>query len=160
MSEDNSTVDQTVDNEVGEKPTKKSSKNKIILVVVIGVLALIAVVTLWVGSAINAAVGVSNEFIDNIQSSNSSSAYDLFSSEAKKTVTTDEFDGIVSQIGPILNTTEKVIGKEINGETGTSASAKVTYEIDGTDGETYNIIVNLTKEDGDWKVLNFDSKLK
>ena len=39
MSEDNSTVDQTVDNEVGEKPTKKSSKNKIILVVVIGVLA-------------------------------------------------------------------------------------------------------------------------
>ena len=80
MSEDNSTVNQTVDNEVGEKPTKKSSKNKIILVFVIGVLALIAVVTLWVGSAINAAVGVSNEFIDNIQSSNSSSAYDLFSS--------------------------------------------------------------------------------
>lgn len=151
---------QAVETNTTEKSVKKSNKTKIILFVVGGVLALIAVVTLFVGSATNAAVAVSNKFLDNIQASNSSAAYDLFSSAAKETVPVDEFASVIDQIGPILNTTEKIVGKEINGETGTAASSKVTYEIVGTDGKTYLIIINLTKDSGNWKVLNFDSKIK
>lgn len=151
---------QTVETSTTEKSVKKSNKTKIILFVVGGVLALIAVVTLFVGSATNAAVEVSNKFLDNIQASNSLAAYNLFSSAAKETVTVDEFASVVDQIGPILNTSEKIVSKEINGETGTAASSKVTYEIVGTDDKTYLIIINLTKDSGNWKVLNFDSKIK
>ena len=53
-----------------------------------------------------------------------------------------------------------MISKEVRGETGSAATAKVVYEIKGSDGATYKITVNLTKEGGQWKVLNFESSKK
>ncbi len=142
----------------GTKP--KRSIKKILLYVVIGVVALFLILVLFVNSATKEPVAVSNRFVDSIQASQPAAAYELFSTDAKRTVTAEEFATIVEQVGPILNTTEKITGKEIAGETGQSSIAKVTYEIAGSDNKTYEFIVNLVKENDVWKVLNFDSKLK
>lgn len=101
-------------------------------------------------------VAVSNQFIDNIQAGNSAAAYALFSTEAQRAVPTDQFNKLVRQIGPILNTSEQMTGKKITD----AVTSKVTYEIQGSDGKTYVVTVNLTKESDDWKVLNFDSTSK
>ena len=38
------------------------------------------------------------------------------------------------------------------------STAKVSYTIKGSDGNTYKITITLVKEDGSWKVEVFDSK--
>jgi cellobiose phosphorylase len=95
-----------------------------------------------------------------MQSGDSASAYSLFSTQAKATVTPAQFDAIVKQVGPILNAQEKVTNKKVDAKTGQAASSEITYEIKGTDGLSYSLVINLTKEGDLWKVLNFDSKKK
>lgn len=141
-------------------PAKKRNVKKIILWVVVGIVAFVVVITFTVNSATKAPVKVSNQFLDYIQAGDAAGAYALFSSEAQQVVPTDQFDTLVAQVAPILNTKESMNSKSINGETGQAATSTVTYEIDGTDGKTYLITVNLIKEDGDWKVLNFESDSK
>lgn len=144
----------------GVKPAKKRNWKKILLFIAVGIVAFIVVITVTVNSATKASVKVSNQFINDIQAGDAAAAYVLFSTGAQEVVPADQFDTVVAQIGPILNTKEKMTSKSITGETGEAATSQVTYEIDGTDGKTYVITVNLVKEDGDWKVLNFDSDSK
>jgi len=138
-----------------ETPVKK--KRPLWQKIVAGVVLLFVVMVIFVNMATSGAVKISNQFIDDIQAKKANDAYSLFSSEAAKVVPKDEFTTVVNQIGPILNTTEKMKSKEVIGETGKAATAKVVYEIKGTDGVTYEITVNLVKEDDQWKVVNFDS---
>lgn len=144
----------------GVEPAKKRNWKKILLFIAVGIVAFIVVITVTVNSATKASVKVSNQFINDIQAGDSAAAYALFSTGSQEVVPADQFDTVVAQIAPILNTKEKMTSKSITGETGEAATSQVTYEIDGTDGKTYVITVNLVKEDGDWKVLNFDSDSK
>lgn len=140
------------------KPAKKRSVKKIIGYVVVAFVVVVVGVTFFVNSATKAPVAASNEFLNAIQSGDASRAYSLFTTEAKATVTADQFDAIVKQVGPILNTSEKMTNKKVNASTGSAATSEVVYEIKGTDGKTYKFTVNLTKENDTWKVLNFTSK--
>lgn len=136
---------------------KKWSTKKKVLVVVGAILGLFIVIITIVNQSTKEAVSVSNQMVNALQSTDATLAYGLLSSEAKKTVSEQEFSAVVVKIGPILNTQEKMVSKEVNAETGKSSTAKVTYEIQGTDGITYKLEINLVKEDDNWKVLNFDS---
>lgn len=160
MSENSEESTQPINQSSVGKPKKKRSVKKIIGYIVVGIVALFVVSTFFVNSATKAPLAVSNEFLNNMQAGNSAGAYALFSSGAKQVVPVDQFDTVVGQVGPILNSSEKVTGKKIDGETGKPASSEITYEIKGTDGKTYVVIVNLTKENDNWKILSFDSKVK
>ena len=146
--------------------TASSEKNKWDLkkkIWVIGgaVIAIIIALVIIVNTATSAPVKISNQLVSDIQAKNATGAYSLLSSEAQKVVPpVDQFNQTVDQIGPILSGTPKMISKEVSGQTGSAATAKVVYEIKGSDGATYVITVNLTKENGQWKVLNFDSSKK
>lgn len=142
------------------KPAKKRSVKKIIGYVALAFVVVIVGVTLLANSATKEPVKVSNQFLNAIQAGNASEAYGLFSSEAKAAVPSDQFDGVVAQAGPILNTEEKMTNKSVKAETGSASTAEVTYEIKGTDGKTYNVVVSLIKEGDVWRVQNFDSKMK
>lgn len=139
---------------------KKWSLKKKVIVISAIVIAIIIVITVTANTATQAPLKVSDQLVNNIQAKNSTAAYSLLSSEAKKIVNQDDFTTVVNQIGPILNSQEKVTSKEISGETGKAAAAKIVYEIKGSDGATYALIVNLTKENDEWKILNFDSSKK
>ncbi|MBL8122118.1 hypothetical protein JNM87_05210, partial [Candidatus Saccharibacteria bacterium] len=64
------------------------------------------------------------------------------------------------QIGPILNTQEKMTSKEVKAASGKSTTGKVVYSIQGTDKVNYAFTVNLVRVDGVWRVQNFDSSKK
>ncbi|MFA5004066.1 MAG: hypothetical protein WC498_02195 [Candidatus Saccharimonadales bacterium] len=129
---------------------------KIVTIVVLFFVALVVIVNV----AASGAVKVSNEFIKDIQNQRTDAAYSLLSKEAAQATPKDQFAAVVDRVGPLLKSDTKMTSKEVNGETGSSATSKVTYEIKGTDGITYKVTVNLLKEDGKWKVLNFDSTSK
>lgn len=140
------------------EPVKKRNIKKIIGYVVVAFIVLVVGLTFFVNSATKAPVAASNQFLNAIQAGEASTAYSLFSSEAKKAVPSDQFDAIVRQVGPILNTSEKMTNKKVDASTGSAATSEVVYEIKGTDGKTYKFTVNLIKENDIWKVLNFTSK--
>lgn len=137
---------------------KRSNIGKIIGIVLLVIAVLAVALTFFVNSATKAPVAASQKFLHAIQAGDATTAYSYFSIEAKKAVPADQFDPLVSQIAPILNTGEKMISKKVAGATGSAATSEVVYEIKGTDGKTYRFTVNLTKEGDVWKVLNFTSK--
>lgn len=145
-----------------KKPEKKGmSKTKKIILWVVGIAVVFIVgMFLIVQSATSGATAASDEFVNALQAGDGQTAYNLFSTEAQAEVPEDQFIAVVDQIGPILNTEESKTSTSVSGETGSAATAEVVYEIEGTDGVTYVFAVNLIKEDGEWKVLNFDSDVK
>lgn len=158
MSENMGQSAQPGDYSMNAKPVKKRSVGKIIGIV-IGAIVVVAVgLTFFVNSATKAPVAASNQFLNALQAGDASTAYALFSTEAKAAVPSDQFDAAVQQVGPILNGSEKMTSKKVNASTGSAATSEVVYEIPGTDGKTYKFTVNLTKENDTWKVLNFTSK--
>ncbi len=138
-------------------PKKWSLKKKLAVIgggIIIFIIGLVAIVN----SATSAPLKVSDDFISAIRNENSTSAYSLFSSEAKQVVDADDFKLVVDQIGPILSGLPEVQSKEVSAETGSDATAKIVYKIKGSDGLTYLLTVNLINENSEWKVINFDSE--
>lgn len=157
MTQNNEEPIQSMEENIGGKKKKKRSAKKIIGIVILAIAGLVVVSTLFVNSATKAPLAVSDLFLNSVQAGDAGLAYELFSSEAKTTISLDQLQSVVTQVGPILATDEKVTGKKINGETGSAATSQITYEIKGTDAKTYTVIVNLVKENEIWRVLNFDS---
>lgn len=137
--------------------TKDKWSLKKILVVIgasfaVFIIALIAIVTI----STSAPVKVSDELIANIQSGNSTAAYNLMSSDAKDIISSDDFKSTIEQISPILSGKPDMQSKEINANANGVNSAKVVYKIVGSDGNTYRLTVNLVEVNKEWKVLNFE----
>lgn len=128
--------------------------------IVAGAVVVLVVLFIIVNMATSGVAKVSNEFLKDMQNKNADAAYSLLTKAAAAATDKDQFKKVVDQAGPILNTTAKMTSKEASGETGNAATGKVVYEIKGTDGITYDVTVNLQKEDGKWKVLNFESTQK
>src|SRR5487761_2454048 len=151
-------IGQSTNDSTIPKPVKKRSMKKVIGYVILALAVLVVALTFFVNSATKAPVAASQQFLHAVQADNAATAYSFFSVEAKKVVPSDQFDALVQQLAPILNTGEKMISKKVNGSTGSAATSEVVYEIKGTDGKTYRFTVNLTKEGDVWKVLNFTTK--
>ncbi len=153
-------------NKKAVKATESKSKKKmpkvlkIVLAGIAGFAAVVIGLIFLFFTASSGAAKISDEFLNAMQAGDGSTAYSLFSSKAKEKVPQEEFIGVIGQIGSILNTEEKKISTNISAETGSDTEAVVVYEIEGTDGVTYMFAITLVKEDGQWKVLNFDSDKK
>jgi ABC-type transporter MlaC component len=143
-----------------EEPKQKWSLKKKLYVIGGSVVGVIIVLIILVSAATSAPVKISNDLVSDIQAKNSTAAYSLFSSAARQAVSQEQLTAAVDQIGPILSGKPDMQSKEVKGETGSAASAKVVYNIKGTDNITYTFTVNLVKENGNWKVLNFGSEKK
>lgn len=153
-------VDSAKKADTSVKPKQKWSLKKKLYVIGGSVIGVFIVLVILVNAATSAPVKISNDLVSDVQSKNSTAAYSLFSSAAKQAVTQEQLTAAVDQIGPILSGKPDMQSKEVNGQTGSAASAKVIYNIKGTDGITYVFTVNLVKDSGNWKVLNFDSEKK
>lgn len=140
--------------------TKKARKFPLWQKIVAGAIVAFVALFIIVNMATSGVSKASNEFLKDIQNKNADAAYSLLTKDAAAATDRAQFQKVVDQAGPILNTTAKMTSKEAAGETGSAATGKVVYEIKGTDGVTYNVTINLQKEDGKWKVLNFESTKK
>ncbi|MDO8591746.1 MAG: DUF4878 domain-containing protein [bacterium] len=147
-------------NSAPKSPVKKVRRFPLWQKIVAGAVVAFVALFIIVNMATSGVAKVSNEFLKDIQNKNADGAYSLLTKDAAAATPKDQFQKMVDQAGPILNTTAKMTSKEAAGETGSAATGKVVYEIKGTDGVTYNVTINLQKEDGNWKVLNFESTKK
>ena len=143
------------------KATKQkwSIKKKIVVIVSAIVVFIIAIITAAT-VATSAPLKVSDEFVSGIQSGNASAAYDLMSSDAQAVTSSEDFATVVNYIEPILTGKPDNKSKEVSAETGSDPTAKVVYEVAGSDNYTYVLTVNLVQKSGEWKVLNFESVKK
>lgn len=139
---------------------KKWPVKKIALVIMLAVVVILGLMLFTANRVTQGAVNTSNKLVNAIQAKDSSTAYALFSDDAKQTITPVDFKAIVDQIGPILNTQEKMTSKEVKAASGKSTTGKVVYSIQGTDKVNYAFTVNLVRVDGVWRVQNFDSSKK
>ncbi len=167
MEQENNPTSQTAapssntDDAVANTQPKKKGKALMIILIILGVLIVLIVgFFLIINLATGGAKKVSDEFIADIRQTQSEQAYGLFSSAAKKVVGKKKFAKTVEQISPILNGQPKVTGKEAGTSSDGGTTSSITYEINGTDGITYKVKVELVKEGNDWRVLNFDSSKK
>lgn len=138
----------------GKKPMPKALK--IILIVVAALIAFVAIILVVASAATKEAVQTSNRFFDSIQAGEGETAYAMLTQEVKDSVTEEDFLGMVDQIGPILNTDEKTISREVN-KNDSKETGTVVYEVDGTDGLKYTVTVKLVKDNGQWMIENFSS---
>ena len=144
-----------------KKPTKqKWSTKKKILVIVGSIVAFIILLIVIAGIATSGPSKVSDEFVSDIKASQASDAYDLMSSDGQIATSSLDFAKMVDQIGPILTGKLENKSAEVSAETGAKSSAKVVYEVAGSDSYTHVLTVNLVQENGQWKVLNFESVKK
>ena len=147
--------------EVNNTPTagkKKRSKKSLLLKIVIGIVAFVVILFVFVNSATSEAVKISDQFISSIQNVDGDSAYNLFSDAAKANTDQQQFANAVDRIGPILKGDTKITSKDISAGTDSKTTSNIVYQIIGTDGTTYNIAVVMVKVDGNWQVENFTSE--
>lgn len=142
---------------VTEEPKKKKfgTVKKVILGFVVVVAAIIGFTYYTTAGASKAA----DEFLGYVQAVDSDSAYSLLSTDAKESGTRESFDLFVVKVGPVLSGSVSKDGVGVSAGTGQETVSTVKYKIQGTDGKTYMVVIELVKEDGKWRVLNFDSDL-
>jgi len=157
MESPNKDQEKTVTNTDKKKSKQKWSLKKKILVIVGVVIALFIVIFVTASMATSAPLKVSDEFITDIQAGKASAAYDLMSSDAQLKTSSQDFTAMVDQMSPILTGVPKNTSKEVSAETGSDPSAKIVYDVTGSDNYTHVLTVNLVQVDGQWKVLNFES---
>lgn len=158
MDEDSN--DLKTESTTDKKVVKNKSKRPLWQKIVAGAVVVIVVLIVVVNMATSGVAKVSNEFLKDVQNKNTDAAYSLLTKDAVAATDKDKFKKIIDQAGPILNAKTNMTSKEVSGETGKAGTGKVVYEIKGTDGVTYTVTINLQKEDGKWKVLNFESTQK
>lgn len=157
-------IDDTVvsnDKNIKKSSTKQkwSIKKKIVVIAGVIVTFIIAIIII-ANVATSAPLKVSDEFVSDIQSSKASAAYDMMSADAQIATSSQDFATMVDNMGPILTGKPNMQSKEVNAQTGSDTTAKVVYEIVGSDNFTHIITVNLVQKNGEWKVLNFESVKK
>ena len=144
---------------IGVKKPKKMSAKKVAAIALGGVVIFIAIILIIANIATNAPLKISDEFISDIQNDKATAAYDLMSTDAKTTITASEFTKTVDKISPYLTGEPNLQSKEANTSTESGTTAKIVYEIKGSDA-TYTITVSLVENNGKWQVQTFESKLK
>lgn len=138
---------------------KKSRFPKAVKIILIGLALFIVfiVIAIFVAtSATKAPQKISDQFVNDVQSSNTSAAYALTSKGFQEATTEEQLDTLVKRVGPVLQGEEKVSGRAIEKSTGSPQTAVLVYEVKTSDGTKY-MKVELQKDGNTWQVVNFRS---
>lgn len=142
---------------------KKKSKLGLVIVIIVAVFIVLSIAGGWVFMKVlntaNAPEKVSNSLISDVQTNKASEGYALLSTKTIKDVSSEQFANYVSKAGPVLSGKPKVTNKQMQTNNGSNTAA-ITYEIKGSDGQTYTVVANLIKEGSTWKVVSLNIKKK
>lgn len=147
---------QQAPNAVAPKKRRIPLLIKIVAIVSIVFVAVLIIVFVVIGSATRAPQKVSDQFVNDVQSGDSSAAYALTNQTFQNATTQEELDSVVKRISPLLQGQEKVTNRAIEKSTGIPTTAVFVYEVKTSDGTKY-MKVELQKDGDTWKVLNFKS---
>ena len=143
---------------VGSGKHKMSGK-KVALIALGCVVAFIILFFGFANLSTSAPLKVSDDLVSYIKKNNPTDGYALLTTEAKATITSEEFAKTLDKISPYLTGTPIVQSKEVNTSSDNGNTAKIVYDIKGSDA-TYVFTVNLREVNGKWLVDSFESKTK
>ncbi|HSX30861.1 MAG TPA: hypothetical protein VLE99_03000 [Candidatus Saccharimonadales bacterium] len=132
---------------------------KIVGVIIIIFIVAIVVAVIVATAATKAPQKVSDQFVNDLQSGNSSAAYALTNQAFQGATTEGQLDSIVQRISPGLQGQEKVTGRAIDKSTGSPETAVLVYTIKTSNGNAY-VKTELRKSGNVWQILNFKSDSK
>ncbi|HSX05709.1 MAG TPA: hypothetical protein VLF69_04530 [Candidatus Saccharimonadales bacterium] len=139
-------------------PTKKRIPTWLKVVGIIAVIFIVAIIVAVIvaTTATKAPQKISDQFVNDLQSSNSSAAYALTSKTFQQATTEEQLDNIIQRVGPVLQGQEKVTGRAIEKSAGMPETAVLVYTVKTSNGNKY-IRTELQKSGGVWQVINFRS---
>lgn len=139
-------------------PPKKRIPKWLLIVggIIVALAAVLAVVFVVVTNATEAPRKVSDQFVNDIQSSNTGAAYALTSKAFQQATTEEQLDQLVKKVGPALQGEETISGRVIKKSTAGVPSAALVYSVKTTNGTKYMKVV-LQEVDNVWQVVNFRS---
>jgi len=129
---------------------------KIASVVVVIIILFFVGIFVFVNEATKAPEKVSNEWVADIQTDNSSAAYSLTTSAFRNSTSQEELAEIIGSVSPALQGKTNVIGKAVNSASGQPEEAIIVYTVSTSNGTKY-IRVVLYKNNNVWQVQNFRS---
>lgn len=132
-----------------------------IVLIVFGCFIALAIIGAVIGgvvavSATKAPQKVSDQFVNDVQSGDTSAAYALTSSSFQGATSQDQLDTLIKRIGPLVQGQEKITGRTIAKSTGIPTTAVLVYSVPTSNGTKY-IKTELQKNNSTWQIINFRS---
>lgn len=124
---------------------------------VMGIIAFFVIIIGFTYFTTRGASEAADKFIGYVQTSDADSAFDLLSVEGKKVGSKEDFTSFIEEIGPAIKGELSNNGVGVSAGTGEETVSTIKYKIKGDNGNEYVAVVELVKEEGEWKVLSFDS---
>ncbi len=139
-------------------PTKKRIPSwlKIVGIIVVVFIAIIVIAVIVATTATQAPQKISDQFVNDVQSGDSSAAYALTSKAFQQATSEEQLATIIQQVGPVLQGQEKVSGRAIEKSAGAPETAVLVYTVKTSNGNKY-IKTELQKSGDAWQVINFRS---
>ena len=129
---------------------------KIVGIIILVFVVIIAITAVTATTATKAPQKISDQFVKDVQTGDTSAAYNLTSKTFQDATSQDQLDSLVKQVGPALQGEEKVSGRAIEKSAGVPTTAVLVYTVKTTNGDKY-IKVELQQNSNVWQVINFKS---
>ena len=123
----------------------------IVVILVIG--AAVAFLALFVFKAVKAPVDATNNFIEAVNDGNAREAWDLLHPDSPFK---EEFD-LSSFEAEIIATSTSLKTWDANEVEVTNGRAEVRVDMEDSDGYEFEIVFDLRKDGGDWKIYEYYS---
>ncbi|MDY6794083.1 MAG: DUF4878 domain-containing protein [Actinomycetota bacterium] len=126
----------------------------LILVVLLIIGAAVAVVAIFVVKTVKAPIDVTNNYIEAINEGNASEVWSLLDSDSplRQQYTQSSFEQEV--VNPSVGELRTWNANEVNV---TNNKARVEVDMEFTDGTEFTVSFDLRKDNGDWRVYDYDT---
>lgn len=133
---------------------KRIYRSKIFIIYIATVCILITLVVLGLRSA-DAALIVSNDFLQAVQSNDTAKAYGLLTNDLRATLSQEEFKAEINKIAPKIKSQEKVIKRDISADTGKPSKIQFVYST-SAENINYTFTISLIKENSEWRIQKIE----
>ena len=140
------------------KPSKLPGWVKLIIFGVAGFIVLMIVLVVFVLNFTSGASNAAGQVMDDMLAGNCSDIYQNQTTEYFRTRGTEElWNEECTRIGSILQPPVTQTSVNVQGETGSASVGQVTFEMTGSDEQTYDVTISVEKVGDDWKMDTFNS---
>lgn len=128
--------------------------------ILIGFVVFLVAIFVLAFVATRGAQSAADEFLADLQAGRCTEMYERATTNFTELGTLEQWEGACSQIGGILQGEPDKNGISTRAGTGENQTAEALYAIVGTDGITYDVQINIEKQDGEWMIDGFDSSAR
>ena len=139
-----------------DKPHKSKRKIIVALIVAIAIVVIVpSIIATIHANEINAAIGLADNFVQDVSSGKSNDAYTLSAPVLKQSTSLNDFTNDVQLLDAHLTSKPQKTEWTTVSQSGNPSEIQVDFTASGTNG-TSNIKVTLYRINGNWQVVGFN----